>query len=87
MKRTHCIPGATLLGIAFILSLLVRPLYCLIISGSLFSSPEQTALSLPYVREFDIARVSFQGNTAKASSGDAREARVSAPRLAPRNRR
>lgn len=57
MKRAHCIPGAVLLGIAFLLSLL-------------------TAISLPYVREFDIARVTFQGNTAKASSGDAREARL-----------
>jgi len=57
MKRVHCIPGATLLFIAFLLSLL-------------------TALSLPFIREFDFARVTFQGNTAKASSGDASEARL-----------
>jgi len=57
MARTHCIPGATILGIAFILSLL-------------------TALSLPYVRDFDFARVTFQGNTAKASDSDASQARL-----------
>jgi len=57
MGRTHCIPGATVLAVAFILSLL-------------------TALSLPYIRVFDFARVTFQGNVAKASDGGTSEARL-----------
>jgi len=52
MRRTHCIPGATLLLIAFLLSLL-------------------TALSLPYVRDFDFVRVTFQGDPASANSNEA----------------
>jgi len=55
--RRHCIPGASILAVAFILSLL-------------------TALSLPYVLPFDIARVTFQGNAAKATNDDASEARL-----------
>jgi len=57
MNRAHCIPGAALLGVACLLSLL-------------------TAISLPSVRDFDITRVTFQGNIALASDGDASEARL-----------
>jgi len=47
MARHHLIPGATILSIAFILSLLV-------------------SISLPYVRAFDIVRVTFGTGTVGA---------------------
>ena len=83
MRRTHCIPGATLLFIAFLLSIMVCPWLRLV--GSItpkayFSrSRKQTAISLPYVREFDFARVTFQGNATSANSNEAAsDLRVSA---------
>ena len=84
MARTHCIPGALLLFLAFILSLLVCPWLRPVRSINpqrllFFLLREQTALSLPYVREFDFVRVTFQGNATSANNNEAAsQARVSA---------
>lgn len=85
MARTHCIPGALLLFLAFILSLLVCPWLRPVRSINpqrllfFFSFAKQTALSLPYVREFDFVRVTFQGNATSANNNEAAsQARVSA---------
>lgn len=87
MQRTHCIPGATLLFIAFLLSLLVCPSSVRSITPKLTFSRlrNQTALSLPYVRDFDFVRVTFQGNPASANTNEAAsQVRVSALLRLPR---
>jgi hypothetical protein len=83
MIRTHCIPGAAMLFLALILSLLVCPCSVRSIDNpEAYSSSfaNQTALSLPHLRDFDFVRVTFQGDHPIVYLNDrASQVKVSAP--------